>query len=99
MELTIPEYFRWLLGFPPKNIASRLAPGEPPLPGLDRYGRALPPSWLVPFQKLMRSMSYSFDQWQRNGPTIDTRSPSFAFLVFIVFIVSMALPEFFTLFY
>lgn len=31
-----------------------LMPGEPPLPGLDRFGRTLPPQWYVRLKRFAR---------------------------------------------
>lgn len=97
--MVLSDFFRWLSGQPPRDTTHSLAAGEPPLPGLDRHHRKLPPAWLASLQGRFRGLSYRVNRWIRNGcPLIpqfqmNSRSPHFVILVLVLFTLGMILPE------
>lgn len=99
----VSGFTRWLVGTEPKDTRHSLAPGEPPIPGLDRHHRPLPPAWLKKLQMKLRGFRHRLDRWIRNGcPVIpkikmDTRSPQFVLLVMALVALGMVLPEIFGL--
>lgn len=78
--------FKYLIDqFRPATMC--LSPGEPPLPGRDRFGRERPPEWFVNAKRMYFRVYSAVKGWMQHGCplipnfTMQTRSPEFVVLI------------------